>query len=174
MVRRALPLAIGAALALSACSHGGAKPAGPGTPPVAIEGDSITYETGPCFGACPVYSVTLRPDGSGVFNGIRNTAVTGERKFQLSPDQYKAFAAQLAPYRPASGEVRYSQGEPNCKQAVTDMPSVDIRWTRAIGDSQALHFYYGCRDTANRKIADALGSAIELLPPLEALIGERP
>jgi hypothetical protein len=110
---------------------------------------------------------------NGVFNGIRNTAVTGERKFQLSPDQYKAFAGQLAPYRPASGEVRYSHGEPNCKQAVTDMPSVDVRWTRAIGDSQALMFYFGCDMEKNRAMADALGGAIEELP-LEPLIGERP
>ena len=167
---RRVMVGLGVMLALSACAHTAVKP----RTPVAIEADSITYETGPCFGRCPVYSVTVRPDGSGVFNGIRFTAVTGERKFQLSKAQYDAFAAQLAPYRPASGEVRYSHGEPNCQQAVTDMPSVDIRWTRAIGDSQSLYYNFGCNMEQNRAMAQALGNATDAIPALEALIGERP
>ena len=168
---RKLGVIAGAALALSACTTTpGGGPAGP----IAIEADSITYQTGPCFGACPVYSVTVRPDGSGVFNGQRFTAVTGERRFQLTPEQYAAFEARLQPYRPESGEVRYAPGEPNCANAPTDMPTVDVRWTRAIGDSQALHFYYGCRTGGDRSMADALGTATDVLPQLEPLIGPRP
>jgi hypothetical protein len=117
--------------------------------------------------------VTVRPDGSGIFDGKRFTAVHGERSFTLSRAQYDAFAARLAPYRPASGDVRYAMGEPNCRNAATDMPSVDIRWTRAIGDSQALHFYFGCDLEKNRAMRDALGQAPDALP-IEALIGARP
>ncbi|MBO9715027.1 MAG: hypothetical protein J7495_19110 [Sphingomonas sp.] len=156
---------------LAGCAGGGGN--GPGRP-IPIEGDSISYETGPCFGRCPVYAVTVRPDGSGVFTGKRFTAVTGEREFRLTPDQYRAFAAKLAPWRPASGEKRYSPGEPGCEHAATDLPSVDITWTRAIGDSQHLYYYYGCRiGDGERPIADALGQAPDLLP-IEALIGPRP
>ena len=157
-----------AAMALAGC----AKTDGPGRP-IPIEGDSITYETGPCFGACPIYSVTVRPDGTGVFTGKRFTAVTGEREFKLTPGQYKAFADRIAPYRPASGEVRYSHGEPNCQQAATDLPSVDITWTRAIGDSQKLYYYFGCDMEKNQKMSEALGDAPDELP-LEELIGPRP
>jgi hypothetical protein len=57
---------------------------------------------------------------------------------------------------------------------VTDMPSVAIRWTRAIGDSQGLYYYYGCNSEANAAIADALGNAPDALPVLEEMIGERP
>jgi len=157
-----------AALALAGCAHNGA-----GTGPIAIEADSITYETGPCFGACPVYAVTVRPDGSGVFTGKRFTAVTGERAFKLTPGQYAAFAARLAPYRPKSGERRITPGEKECGPAATDLPGVDIIWTRAIGDSQKLIYYFGCRMDGDRTMAEALGGAVETLP-LEALIGERP
>ncbi|MBC9033041.1 hypothetical protein IAG41_11605 [Sphingomonas sp. JC676] len=159
------------AVALGGCIPPG-RPQAPGGP-VPIEGDSITYETGPCFGACPVYSVTVRPDGSGVFTGKRFTAVTGERGFTLTRAQYDAFAGQLAPYRPASGGVRYAPGEPNCQNAPTDMPSVDVTWTRAIGDSQHLYFYFGCGRTANPGMRDALGHAPDALPIAE-LIGARP
>jgi hypothetical protein len=157
-----------AALALAGCVRG-ERPAGG---PIAIESDSITYETGPCFGRCPVYAVTVRPDGSGVFTGKRFTAVSGERAFRLSRTQYDAFAARLAPYRPASGEVRYAPGEASCPNAPTDMPSVDVTWTRAIGDSQAVHFYLGCR-RGNEGVAEALGGAVELLP-VQEMIGARP
>ena len=158
------------AVALAGCAKTGTRPDGK---PVPIEGDSITYETGPCFGACPVYSVTVRPDGTGVFDGKRFTAVSGVRAFTLTKAQYDAFAARLAPYRPASGEVRYAHGEPGCKQVATDLPSVDIRWTRAIGDSQGLYFYFGCDMAKNEKMAEALGNAPDALP-IEELIGERP
>ena len=160
-----------AATALSGCIPPG-RPQAPGGP-VPIEGDSIRYETGPCFGACPVYTVTVRPDGSGVFDGKRFTAVKGERPFTLTRAQYEAFAARLAPYRPASGSVRYAMGEPNCRNAATDMPSVDVTWTRAIGDSQSLHYYFGCDLQHNRPIRDALGQAAEALP-IGDLIGARP
>ena len=157
-----------AALALAGCIPAGHPPQGP----VPIEGASITYETGPCFGRCPVYAITVRPDGTGTFEGKRFTAVTGARSFTLSRAEYDAFAARLAPYRPASGDVRYSHGEANCPSAPTDMPSIDVRWTRAIGDSQGLYFYLGCR-RGNEAVAEALGGAVELLP-VHDLIGERP
>nr|WP_294811546.1 DUF6438 domain-containing protein [uncultured Sphingomonas sp.] len=166
-MKQGLGLAV-VALALAGCIPAARAPQGP----MPIEGDTITYETGPCFGRCPVYAVTVRPDGTGVFEGKRFTAVTGERSFTLSRAQYDAFAARVAPYRPASGEVRYAHGEPNCVSAPTDMPSIDIRWTRAIGDSQGLYFYLGCR-RGNEAVAEALGGAVELLP-IEALIGARP
>lgn len=156
------------ALALAGCAHTTMGPK-----PIPVESDSITYETGPCFGACPVYSVTVRPDGSGVFTGKRFTAVTGEREFRLSREQYAVFSARLAPYRPASGEKRYSPGEKGCEHAVTDLPSVDVTWTRAIGDSQKLYYYFGCNLDGDRSMAEALGAAVEILP-LEPLIGARP
>lgn len=69
--------------------------------------------------------------------------------------------------------MRYAPGEKNCEPAATDMPSVDVTWTRAIGDSQGLYFYYGCRTERNRALGQALGEAVEALP-IQALIGERP
>jgi hypothetical protein len=164
-MRQGLAIVTGALL-LAGCIPHARAPQGPRP----IEGDSITYATSPCFGACPVYTVTVRPDGNGVFEGKRFTAVAGERRFTLTRTQYDAFAARLAPYRPASGTMRYAPGEANCPHAPTDMPSVDVRWTRAIGDSQSLHVYFGCGD---RAMKDALGGAADALP-IQELIGARP
>jgi hypothetical protein len=154
---------VGAALALLA---GGcmAVPAGP----VAVESDAISYETGPCFGACPVFKVTVRPDGTGTFEGRRFTSVTGERSFRLTGAQYRAFADQLAPLRPREGSVRLSGDQ--CRQTATDMPSAEVTWFSQIGNSQSYYFYFGCDMEKNRAIAERLRRAPSLLP-IRDLIG---
>ncbi len=123
---------------------------------------SIAYETEPCFGACPVYRVTVSRDGSGLFEGRRFTAVTGERRFSVTPARYRAFARHLAPLRPAAGDRSYS-GEA-CGMMATDLPSANVTWRAAGGAEQRLHFYYGCDMERNRPIADRLTAAPGLLP----------
>ena len=141
-------------LALAGCATTAAAPAG------GIE--RIAFETGPCFGACPVYRVTVDRAGNGLFEGRRFTAVTGERRFQASPDQLRAFLRHLEPLRPASGERRYSGDA--CEMMATDMPSAQVEWQNGDGSEQRLYFYYGCDMDRNRAIADRLSAAPELLP----------
>lgn len=134
--------------------------------------DSISYETGPCFGACPVYRVTLYADGRGTFEGRRFTAVEGERSFRATPDQFRAFSAHLAPVRPASGSVRHA-GE-NCAMTATDMPSAEVRWRSTAGE-QSLYFYFGCDMERHRALAERLRAAPALLPIAEMIGGpQRP
>ena len=151
---------IAAMLALAGCASGGERP---GTP-VAIQEDAITYQTSPCFGACPVYSVTVRPNGTGVFIGKRFTAVDGERAFKATVAQYQAFASRLLPFRPKRGDVRYAPGEPNCGAAATDMPSVDVSWRSGWDDTRHLSFYFGCGMEEKRAMREALAHAPDALP----------
>ncbi|KQM27827.1 hypothetical protein ASE57_05630 [Sphingomonas sp. Leaf11] len=131
-------------------------------PPVAIESETISYETSRCFGTCPVYRVTVQPDGSGVFEGRQFTKVVGIRSFRATPAQYRAFAAKLQPYRP-QGEQLIQPGQPGCGQVATDMPSVDIRWNEISGAAQHLSLYYGCR-MHDQAMNEALRSAPNELP----------
>lgn len=157
-----------AALALTACATAVGN-----TPPPAPEAytRSIAFETGPCFGACPVYRVTIDQDGSGLFEGRRFTAITGERSFRVTPAQYRAFVRHLDPLRPLRGEVRYS-GSPPCARMATDLPSADVVWRTNDGAEQRLYFYYGCDMERNRAIAERLTAAPGLLP-IGDYIGER-
>ena len=152
-------------LALTACATA------PGGRPIPTEVESIEYETGPCFGACPVYRIALNADGGGLFEGRSATAVTGEHSFRATPEQYRAFAARLAPYRPDEAERRYS-GPPLCAQMATDLPSVTVTWHRPDGGSRILYFYYGCDMERYRAMADALRQAPGALP-IGDLIGSR-
>ncbi len=158
-----MALAIGAALLASGCATI------PGDP-VAIEGDSISYQTGPCFGTCPMYTISIRPDGSGTFEGRRFTAVTGTRAFRATPAQYRAFAAHLAPLRPAEGVVRLS-GEA-CTSQATDLPSAEVTWFSQIGNSQGYYLDFGCDRERHQAARERLQSAPALLPIAE-MIGVR-
>lgn len=148
------------AFALAACAAVPATGAGQGL-------ESISYETGPCFGACPVYRFTVRADGSGTFEGRRFTAVEGVRGFRATPAQFRAFAAHLAPIRPGRGSVRYA-GEA-CRLTATDLPSAEVTW-QGRSATQSLYFYFGCDMETNRAIAQRLRAAPALLP-IADLIG---
>lgn len=139
-----------------------------GGTPVAIESETIRYETAPCYGTCPVYAVTIAPDGKGTFEGKRFTAVTGIKEFQVTPLAYRTFAAKLAPYRPKDAETVLQPGQPGCENAPTDMPSVDIVWSELSGGRQHLNVYYGC---GSQEMRAGLRSAPEALP-IAAFIGD--
>ena len=167
-MRRAV--AMGAAMMLAGCATAGETPQGPGTP-VAIEGDAISYATEACYGTCPVYSVSLRPDGRGTFIGERFTAVSGTREFTAPPETYRKLEALLQPYRPDMGERRIEPGTADCANAPTDMPSTTVNWTSMRGDGQSLHLYSGCR-AENEALAKALADVPALLP-IADFIGKR-
>ncbi|WP_157215734.1 DUF6438 domain-containing protein [Flavisphingomonas formosensis] len=137
----------------------GCASTGPAPVPAPIR--AITYETGACFGTCPVYSVTVSSDGAGRFEGRRFTGATGPQSFTVTPAQFAAFEAALAPYRPKSGEVDYS-APPLCGRMATDMPSVDVRWDEP--GRAHLHYYYGCDREKYAVMADALRHAVDALP----------
>jgi hypothetical protein len=123
--------------------------------------ESISYRAGPCMGGCPIYTVTVHSDGRGVFEGTNFTTVRGVREFHVTPRQYRAFAAHLAPIRPARGSVEYNGSR--CREMATDLPSATVIWQRRRG-TQRLHFYYGCDPERNRSMARRLSRAPALLP----------
>ena len=123
---------------------------------------SITYETGVCFGRCPVYSVTVYSNGRATFTGRRFTAVEGTREFRVPAGTYSRLARHLEPLRPARAEeIRYSGDR--CRVMATDLPSATVTW-RGQGGDRSLYFYYGCDMQRNRAIAERMRAVPTLLP----------
>lgn len=130
--------------------------------PATAQVTSISYETTPCFGYCPIYRVTVNADGSGQFEGRRHSAFQGQRRFRITPAQFRAFVARLAPARPARGDIVYDRAT-RCQGAgppPTDHPNIIVTWTEG-RRRQRLDFYTGCR---NPGIRSALEEARRLLP----------
>ncbi|MEO0591698.1 MAG: DUF6438 domain-containing protein [Pseudomonadota bacterium] len=92
-----------------------------------LSAGEIYYQRTGCFGACPVFSFVIRPDGRGLYTGARFVKHEGEYPFTVSPDEYEWFKASLEAYR-TEGERDY--GEDNCPfgPVATDGSSVRVSW----------------------------------------------
>jgi hypothetical protein len=133
--------------------------------------ETITYQTSPCFGSCPVYKVTVSADGRGTFEGQRFTAATGTKSFRVTPRRYAAFRRQLDAARPA-GELLLTPDNKACGMAPTDMPGIDVRWAGGGRKPSHLSFYTGCNSVRAQGMKRSLRAAPEALP-IAAFIGER-
>ena len=135
-----------------------------GRPGVAQAVETIRYQTSPCFGACPVYAVTVSSDGAGTFEGKRFTAIAGERRFTLTPAQFADFRQRLLPYRPAEGERNIAPGAAACGATMTDQASATVKWSGGSTAPAQLSLYYGCTAPALAAMKTALRAAPEALP----------
>jgi len=162
---RALVIAAACLLGSTACAGG----AGPDARDSAFE--SISYETLPCYGLCPVYRFTVRGDGRGEFDGRQATPVSGRRDFRVSRAQFDAFARHLERVRPDSGSIRI-EGTTCPEIQATDQPSVEVTWRHHDGSIQQLHYYYGCAPERFRELVHRVGTAPYLLP-IGDLVGPR-
>ena len=130
--------------------------------PVAA-GDTIRFSAGPCFGTCPTYSLRVTPDGSGLIEPERFTAVPGATRFTVTRPQYRRFRGMLAQFRPPAGTTkRITHGE-NCTRFATDMPGYTIEWLRADAAPTRLEFQSGCGDAAYGKLRAAIASIPRML-----------
>jgi uncharacterized protein DUF6438 len=147
---RTLFVAASASLA-AACARPaspGPSAAGPTADAGQAGGDSavrITLERGPCFGTCPVYSVTLDGSGAVLFEGRRFVADTGISTASVPRARIDSLVAELTTGGYFDFAERYIAGEPGCVQYATDLPSV-ITEVRARGQSKRIEHDHGCME----------------------------
>ncbi|BAV66125.1 DUF6438 domain-containing protein [Sphingobium cloacae] len=126
-------------------------------------GDTIRFSAGPCFGTCPSYTLRVTPDGSGLIEPGRFTAVPGPTRFTVTPEQYRRFHSAIAPYRPAPGTTkRIAQGE-NCDRFATDMPAYVIEWAREKQATTRLEYQSGCMDARYGRLRAMIASVPQML-----------
>lgn len=145
-------LAPAALLGLGGCSAQTAH--APVTTPLAMA--TIAISVGPCFGFCPVYSVTVASDGTTTFEGERHTALLGRKQRDGGEVAYQRMFEALAPYRPANG----AEAQTSCDQRISDQAHYTITWTSPDGIVTKLDHDKGCRSAAN----EALNAALQALP----------
>ena len=133
--------------------------------------ETISYETGRCFGSCPVYKVTVSANGQGTFEGQMFTATTGVKRFRVTRRQYAAFRRRLIADRPV-GTVNLTPDDPACGPAPTDMPTTQVHWSGGGRKPAHLSLYMGCGGTRAQRMREAIRHAPEALP-IAAFIGDR-
>ncbi len=150
---RALAAGLLTAAMLGGCTTARNADSTPGPAPVA---DTISFSASACFGACPVYSVTVEPDGSAVLYPQKYTSVPGETRFTVTPLQYRKLRDSLAPFRPATGGEKRIEPGKACLRMATDMPGYTIRWTRKGRKDTQLYYYGGCHDAQYTRLRAAI------------------
>ena len=109
----------------------------------------IALSEGACFGACPIYDLTLHPDGTYALNGVRFVKATGVSEGDIGKAAWteaeKALSAANFWTLPPEQTMRTLQ---NCH---TDAPTVKITWRTPAGKEKTLIYYAGCgvRDMEN-------------------------
>jgi hypothetical protein len=129
-------------LGLVACGHSPA-PAPQANP--AAAGGHLSLERRPCFGTCPVYTVTLERSGAVIFEGRRFVADTGTHTAAIPAARADSLFRALDAAGWFTFADRYTMGEPGCEHFATDLPSV-ITEVRMDGRVKRVEHDHGCRD----------------------------
>ena len=116
----------------------------PPADPVPAEGH-ISLERRPCFGTCPVYTVTLERSGAIVFEGRRFVADTGTFTGSIPSARADSLFRELDAAGWFALADRYAMGAPGCEHFATDLPSV-VTEVRMGGRTKRVEHDYGCTD----------------------------
>jgi len=145
MIARAVRARPAAPVALLALGLAVAACAARETAPEPVDADDrITLERGPCFGACPMYTLTVWGDGRVEFDGRRFVAQEGRDTAQVPPaDVARLFAlADSIGFHDLPADITPAN-ERACGGAWTDMPSATVTIERGAA-SHTVNHYHGC------------------------------
>lgn len=96
----------------------------------------ITLERTPCFGVCPVYTLTIYGDGRIVYEGMRNVRIEGTITTTISEDKIKQLIREFRKINYFSLKDSYEV------RNVTDMPSAYTSLT-VDGKTKTVRHYHG-------------------------------
>ncbi|HET7011326.1 MAG TPA: DUF6438 domain-containing protein [Anaerolineales bacterium] len=143
------------AVVLSACSLLPGTPI-PGPMPADFE---ISVERGPCFGTCPVYTMTVRADGTADYEGIRFVAAEGTRSATLDQAQVERVYDAVVLTDFFALQDRY-------EAQATDLPSMSITVNMNGQTKTIYHYGLACNtefDPAPSALCD-LETALDEIP----------
>lgn len=131
-----LVVALAAAVA-AACSEGE-----PGVVQAQPDDPVISLSEGPCIGPCPVYDMTLHPNGAYVLNSVRFVRGSGVSEGNLGRGKFAAAEKVLedAGFWTLKPEQTMDT-MPNC---LTDTPTATIIWRTEAGREKTVTYDAGC------------------------------
>ena len=123
----------------------------------------ISLERTPCFGTCPVYTISVTALGRVTFEGRAHVLRPGVARAEIPRQRVDSLLLELerAGYFGFAG--RYTASEPACGRYVTDLPSAIISVTR-IGRTKRIEHDHGCGSAPGalavleKRIDEVLGS----------------
>jgi len=140
-------------LLLAACSGGeqGVTRADPGDP-------VIVLSEGECDVTCPVYDMTLHPDGSYLLNGVRFVKSAGVSEGAIGSSAWAAAekALEAASFWTIPAD-QTSSDHPSCQPGT---PTASVTWRTQEGKQKTLKYRPGCGGEEGRALIPALRAAL--------------
>ncbi|MGH9461306.1 MAG: DUF6438 domain-containing protein [Vicinamibacteria bacterium] len=121
-------LALAFLLASAACQ---------GPSPTVPEDFRISLDRGPCFGACPVYTLSVFSDGRAVYHGRQFVDVQGQQTITLTAQQTKELVDAVISANFFTLADEYTV-------PVTDLPSITTAVTLEGRTKSVYHYGTGC------------------------------
>src|SRR5689334_12457571 len=100
------------------------------------DGDSITLQRTACFGACPVYTVTIHEDGTVEYNGEKFVDVEGEQTLNIGADAFNELMQVIDDVGYFDWDDEYTD------MTVTDQSYIMTSVTRD-GETKTINHYLG-------------------------------
>ena len=107
------------------------------------ETSAVTLERTPCFGSCPVYTVSIARSGTVRFTGRHHTAQTGEATAEIPPARVDSLIAELERAGYFEMADAYVMDSPACGMYATDSPTV-ITSATLRGKTKTIRHDRGC------------------------------
>ena len=150
--------AAAAVLTLTGCMSAGNGTTADDMADVRMEDVLVTIERTPCFGTCPVYTLSLTGEGIVTFNGVRFTRVTGQAVDTVAVDSVAALLREIQAAGYFTMKDNYTPSQPDaCGMHHTDAPSVTTS-VKTNTQSKQIVNYHGCSGAppALRAVEDAI------------------
>ncbi|MDZ4760137.1 MAG: DUF6438 domain-containing protein [Alphaproteobacteria bacterium] len=118
----------------------------------------IAISEGACASTCPVYDLTLRPDGRYLLNGERFVKATGVTEGNVGTNAWTAADAVLKSAEFwTMKEIQTPRTLPNCQ---TGAPTVRVTWRTGEGKEKTVIYDAGCGVERTREMISALRVAM--------------
>ena len=105
----------------------------------------ITLERTACFGACPIYNLTIFSDGTVQYVGTRFVKKLGSATGRISRRKLRGLIREFDRIDYFNLDDDYTPGSRACPHAPTDMPSAITSFTRK-GNTKTIRHYHGCHE----------------------------
>lgn len=157
------------AMSLAAC-HDHHKPKDPpGQGPIPDTG--ITLDEGPCFGTCPIYTMTVYPNEFYQLTSGQFTINPGQQSTGTLPaGSFAAANAALQAANFTALPTNITPGNPACgNQTVTDLPTAKISETTIAG-TRTVEYYPGCFNAPDKPALDQLVASLRTALNVDTLV----
>ena len=98
-----------------------------------------------CWKFCPVYELTIQPNGKVLFEGIRNTETKGKAESFLSKDKIIEFIDEIEKADFFALKNSYTNVSDNCPGYRTDQPTVTV-YIKMKGKEKTIIHNLGCKE----------------------------